>query len=69
MERQEYQEAVANLYEQTEGIGVVRRNVPLPDKVTGQMRQTRAFSGALGCSKVWEGNVPTKANCAANPSL
>ena len=39
MEWQEYQEAVAILYEQAEGIGVVRRNVFLPDKVTGQMRQ------------------------------
>jgi hypothetical protein len=29
----------AILYEQAEGIGVVRRNVLLPDKVTGQMRQ------------------------------
>jgi hypothetical protein len=39
MEWQEYQEAVAILYEQAEGIGVVCRNVLLPDKVTGQMRQ------------------------------
>jgi hypothetical protein len=39
MEWQEYQAAVAILYEQAEGIGVVRRNVLLPDKVTGQMRQ------------------------------
>jgi hypothetical protein len=39
MEWQEYQEAVAILYEQAEGIGVVYRNVLLPDKVTGQMRQ------------------------------
>lgn len=36
---QEYQEAVARLYEQAEGIGTLRRNVLIPDKVTGQNRQ------------------------------
>jgi hypothetical protein len=39
MNWQEYQEAVALLYEQMEGIGEVRRNVFLPDLVTGQRRQ------------------------------
>jgi hypothetical protein len=36
---QEYQDAVGLLYEQMDGIGVVRRNVRLPDKVTDQLRQ------------------------------
>ena len=36
---QEYQEAVAQLYEHLEGIGVVKRNVFLPDLITGQRRQ------------------------------
>ena len=36
---QEYQEAVAQLYEQAEGIGDVKRDVRIPDKVTGQPRQ------------------------------
>ena len=36
---QEYQEAVAVLYEQADGFGNVRRNVMVPDKVTGQHRQ------------------------------
>jgi hypothetical protein len=39
MDWQEYQEAVALLYEQMEGIGKVRRNVFLPDLITGQRRQ------------------------------
>ncbi len=36
---QEYQEAVALLYEQTDGFGDVSRNVMVPDKITGQPRQ------------------------------
>lgn len=36
---QEYQEAVAVLYEQTDGFGNVSRNVMVPDKITGQPRQ------------------------------
>ncbi|HVJ90308.1 MAG TPA: restriction endonuclease [Labilithrix sp.] len=36
---QEYQEAVALLYEQAEGFGNVVRNLLVPDKVTGQPRQ------------------------------
>ena len=36
---QEYQEAVALLYEQTDGFGDVSRNVMVPDKITGQARQ------------------------------
>lgn len=36
---QEYQDAVGELYDQAEGIGIVRRNITLPDKVTGQARQ------------------------------
>lgn len=39
MKWQEYQEAVALLYEQTEGFGAVSRNVYVPDKVTEQPRQ------------------------------
>lgn len=36
---QEYQEAVAVLYELTDGFGDVSRNVMVPDKITGQARQ------------------------------
>lgn len=36
---QEYQEAVAVLYEQADGFGNVIRNVMVPDKITGQPRQ------------------------------
>ncbi|GHV05618.1 hypothetical protein FACS189485_12870 [Spirochaetia bacterium] len=36
---QEYQESVARLYEQTEGFGKVRRNVYIPDRITGEPRQ------------------------------
>lgn len=36
---QEYQEAVARLYEQMDSIGVVKRNVHVPDKETGSSRQ------------------------------
>lgn len=36
---QEYQEAVALLYEQLEGIGTVQRNIRMPDLLTGQDRQ------------------------------
>lgn len=39
MDWQEYQEAVAILYEQLDGFGTVKRNVFLPDKITGQRRQ------------------------------
>jgi len=39
MKWQEYQEAVACLYEQAEGVGTLRRNVMIPDKITGQHRQ------------------------------
>lgn len=39
MNWQEYQEAVAVLYEQADGFGNVRRNVMIPDKVTGHARQ------------------------------
>jgi hypothetical protein len=39
MKWQEYQEAVAVLYEQTDGFGNVRRNVMVPDNITGQARQ------------------------------
>lgn len=40
---QEYQEAVVRLYEQMEGFGILRRNVYLPDKVTGGNRQVDAL--------------------------
>ena len=36
---QEYQEAVAVFYEQTDGFGDISRNVMVPDKITGQPRQ------------------------------
>ena len=36
---QEYQEAVAQLYEQLDDLGEVQRSVTIPDKVTGQPRQ------------------------------
>ncbi len=36
---QEYQEAVAVLYEQTGGFGNVSKNIMVPDKITGQPRQ------------------------------
>jgi hypothetical protein len=36
---QEYQEAVAQLYEQLDDLGSVRRSVTIADKVTGQQRQ------------------------------
>ncbi|MBT3212347.1 MAG: hypothetical protein HN345_10110 [Planctomycetaceae bacterium] len=39
MKWQEYQEAVALFYEQLEGIGKVKRNVFIRDKITGQNRQ------------------------------
>lgn len=39
MNWQEYQEAVATLYDQAEGFGKVTRNVLVADKVTGQSRQ------------------------------
>jgi len=39
MDWQEYQEAVARLYEQADGLGDVRRNTFLPDRTTGQPRQ------------------------------
>lgn len=36
---QEYQDAVAEFYEQVDGFGNVSRNVMVPDKITGQLRQ------------------------------
>lgn len=39
MNWQDYQTAVSEFYEQAEGLGNVRSNVMLPDKVTGQLRQ------------------------------
>jgi hypothetical protein len=40
---QEYQEAVAVLYEQLEGVGTVLRNQHIPDRDTGQHRQIDAL--------------------------
>jgi hypothetical protein len=40
---QEYQEAVALLYEQLEGVGTVFRNQRIPDRITGQPRQIDAL--------------------------
>jgi hypothetical protein len=39
MKWQEYEAAIGTLYTQLEGIGEVRRDVSMPDKVTGQRRQ------------------------------
>ena len=39
MNWQEYEEAVAELYEQIDDFGHVSRNVMMPDKITGQSRQ------------------------------
>lgn len=39
MNWQEYQEAVALLYEQIDDFGSVQRNITIPDKITGQARQ------------------------------
>lgn len=43
MDWQEYEARVAALYEQTEGIGTVRKNVRIPDRITGQPRQVDAL--------------------------
>lgn len=40
---QEYQDAAATLYEQIDGVGIVQRNVPIPDRITGQRRQVDAL--------------------------
>ncbi|MDP1816516.1 MAG: restriction endonuclease [Leadbetterella sp.] len=39
MKWQEYQEAVGQLYEQMNDFGIVKKNITIPDKVTGQARQ------------------------------
>jgi len=39
MDWQEYEEAVARMYEQAEGLGEIRRNVFFPDRVSGEPRQ------------------------------
>ncbi len=52
MEWQEYQEAAAILYEQAEGIGVVCRNVLLPDKVTGPRAIKSRFLLMLNSEKI-----------------
>jgi Restriction endonuclease len=39
MDWKEYQDAVARLYEQADGIGHVRKNISIADRVTGQSRQ------------------------------
>ncbi|NDV43077.1 restriction endonuclease [Flagellimonas sediminis] len=39
MKWQEYQEAVGQLYDQMDGLGTVRKNITIPDRVTGQPRQ------------------------------
>lgn len=36
---QEYQQAVGELYEQLDDLGTVMRDVRIPDKITGQLRQ------------------------------
>jgi hypothetical protein len=40
---QEYQDAVGQFYESAEGLGTVRKNIRIPDKVTGQPRQVDAL--------------------------
>lgn len=39
MKWQEYQDAVGELYAQMEQIGEIKKNITIPDKVTGQPRQ------------------------------
>lgn len=39
MDWQEYQNAVSEFYVRAEGIGVVRSNIRIPDRITGQPRQ------------------------------
>lgn len=39
MKWQEYQEAVGQLFEQMSEFGVVKKNITIPDRVTGQARQ------------------------------
>ena len=39
MKWQEYQEAVGVLYEQMSEMGIVKKNITIPDRVTGQARQ------------------------------
>ncbi len=39
MKWQEYQEAVGQLYEQMDELGTIKKNITIPDKVTGQARQ------------------------------
>lgn len=43
MNWQEYQQIVAQLYEQAEGIGTVYENITRADKITGQSRQIDAW--------------------------
>lgn len=43
MKWQEYEQIAAQFFEEAEGIGTVRRNVYIPDKVTGQPRQVDAW--------------------------
>jgi hypothetical protein len=40
---QEYQVAAAALYEQMDGVGSVKRNIYIPDRITGQRRQVDAM--------------------------
>lgn len=39
MKWQEYQEAVGLIYKNMDGMGIVKQNIFLPDKITGQKRQ------------------------------
>lgn len=39
MKWQEYQEAVGRLYEDMNTMGIVKKNITIPDKITGQPRQ------------------------------
>lgn len=48
MKWQEYQEAVGQLYEQMSDFGIVRKNITIPDKITGQSRQIDVW---------WEANI------------
>jgi hypothetical protein len=43
MKWQEYQDAVGELYKQLEQIGEIKKNITIPDKVTGQPRQIDVF--------------------------
>lgn len=50
---QEYENAVGKLYEEMDSIGVVKQNVYIPDKITGQKRQVDVWWEECYCKHVW----------------